>query len=256
MIKEILDFELDENEEKIENATNNVSNKYKDRKLDHRLTKYEAIIKKVEKIDRIEGDSEYLFVGNCGLENNVSYEFLNETFSEFGKVIDIIMQKRKSYAFIIYENKESPRLAIESLQSKVIACNQTPICFYIFPVNKVPDISLDNDYKPVDKLPNGLVYLENFIDETYASELVEFLEKHDNLSKDLKKRRVKHFGYEFRYGTNDCDENKPLIGNDQQIPLICNRLIGKMLSENLIKSAPDQMTVNFYEPGHGIPPHM
>jgi hypothetical protein len=32
------------------------------------------------------------------------YNFLNETFNQFGKLVDIIMQKKKSYAFIIYED--------------------------------------------------------------------------------------------------------------------------------------------------------
>ena len=75
-------------------------------------------------------------MGNCGLANNVSYEFLEETFSCFGKIVDIVMQKKKSYAFVIYEEKNSAQLAANTLQSKVITCNQTPICFYIFPVDK------------------------------------------------------------------------------------------------------------------------
>lgn len=73
---------------------------------------------------------------------------------------------------------------------------------------------------------------------------------------DLKKRKVRHYGYEFRYGTNDCDENKPLIGPENQIPDLCFDLINKMVSDGLINMAPDQMTVNFYEPGHGIGPHI
>jgi alkylated DNA repair protein alkB homolog 8 len=197
-----------------------------------------------------------LFVGNCGLANNVTYEFLNETFNQFGNVVDIIMQKKKSYAFIIYEDKNSTKLAIENLQSKIINTNsQTPICFYLFAVDKVPDLSLDSIYKQCDNLPDGLKYFQNFIDDSYAQELVTFLETH-NTKQDLKKRCVKHFGYEFRYGTSDCDENKPLTEPDLQMPKICDKLIEKMLNENLIKNAPDQMTVNFYETGQGIPPHI
>jgi len=40
------------------------------------------------------------------------------------------------------------------------------------------------------------------------------------------------------------------------MPSVCNKLIEKMLNEQLIRSPPDQMTVNFYEPGNGIPPHI
>lgn len=77
-----------------------------------------------------------MFVGNCGLANNVSYEFLEEKFGSFGRIVDIVMQKKKSYAFVIYEDKNSASLAMNTLQTKVITCNQTPICFYIFPVDK------------------------------------------------------------------------------------------------------------------------
>ena len=46
------------------------------------------------------------------------------------------MPKKKSYAFVIYDNVESTKLAIQSLQSQVITVNQTPIWFYLFPVDK------------------------------------------------------------------------------------------------------------------------
>lgn len=70
---------------------------------------------------------------------------------------------------------------------------------------------------------------------------------------DLKNRRVKHYGYEFRYGTNDVDENKPLKEN---IPPVCDKLLDKCVSLGIIAVKPDQMTVNFYDPGQGIPPHI
>ena len=79
---------------------------------------------------------QFLFVGNCGLDNNISYAYLEETFQQYGKIIDIIMPKKKPYSFIIYENKESTRNAIQCLQNQIITTNQTPIFFYLFPVDK------------------------------------------------------------------------------------------------------------------------
>lgn len=79
---------------------------------------------------------QYLFVGNCGLDNNISYDYLEETFGAFGQVIDIIMPAKKSYAFVIFEEPLATEKAIASLQSKVITSNQTPICFYLFPVDR------------------------------------------------------------------------------------------------------------------------
>lgn len=46
------------------------------------------------------------------------------------------MQPKRSYSFVIFEDKNSTNIAIQDLQSKTITCNQSPICFYLFPVNK------------------------------------------------------------------------------------------------------------------------
>lgn len=158
------------------------------------------------------------------------------------------MESKKSYSFIIFEQTESTAKAIEDLQEKEIECkSQTPIHFYLFPVDKVPSVC---DIKN-NQLPDGLSYLEDFIDDKQAHELVEFLNEGEFT--DLKNRRVKHFGYEFRYGTNDVDETKPL---EQKIPELCQPIVNKCLQMGLITEAPDQLTVNYYEPGHGIPPHV
>ena len=162
------------------------------------------------------------------------------------------MPKNKSYSFAIYQNPDSTTRAIETLQAQVITTNQTPICFYLFPVDKVPEKSENiTDFVELNSFPEGFSYLENYIDADYASKLVDFLTSTNTF--DLKKRKVKHFGYEFRYGSNDCDEKQPLA---EKIPEICQELIKKMLDEKLIEIEPDQLTVNFYEPGHGIAPHV
>ena len=61
---------------------------------------------------------------------------MEATFEKFGKLVDVLMPKKKSYAFVIYEDKQSTIRAIENLQAQVITENQTPICFYMFPVDK------------------------------------------------------------------------------------------------------------------------
>lgn len=65
----------------------------------------------------------------------------------------------------------------------------------------------------------------------------------------LKHRKVKHFGYEFLYGSNNIDRSKPLA---EKIPDKCKALIDKMLESKLIEFIPDQLTVNQYEPGQGL----
>lgn len=64
----------------------------------------------------------------------------------------------------------------------------------------------------------------------------------------LKKRSVRHFGYEFRYGTNDVDMFTPLPEN---IPDYIMPSVGKMVTDKVIQAEPDQLTVNQYYPGQG-----
>ena len=73
---------------------------------------------------------------------------------------------------------------------------------------------------------------------------------------DLKFRRVQHYGYEFDYIVNNVDKSKPL---GSAWPPICERLMsGKLevVTKEAHVSMPDQLTINEYEPGQGIPPHI
>lgn len=108
-----------------------------------------------------------------------------------------------------------------------------------------------------------MIYIENYIDQSYANKIIEFIFKDNNNNtnnsevKDLKKRKVKHYGYEFRYGSNDCDDNKPLNDPENKLPLdLLDEIFKKMINDKLIDVVPDQLTVNIYEPGNGIAPHI
>ncbi|XP_003373085.1 methyltransferase domain protein [Trichinella spiralis] len=68
----------------------------------------------------------------------------------------------------------------------------------------------------------------------------------------LKNRTVLHFGYDFIYTTNEPDIEKPA---KQPIPDLCHSLCERMLFHGFISALPNQITVNFYEPGQGIPLH-
>lgn len=58
-----------------------------------------------------------------------------------------------------------------------------------------------------------------------------------------------HYGYEFDYSINNA------IRKTQPIPEILQNLIQKFNQTNFTFQ-PDQITVNVYEPGQGIPPHV
>ncbi len=70
------------------------------------------------------------------MENNISGDYLESVFSKFGTVIDIVMPKRKSHAFIVFDSESSADKAISELQFQEITSNQTPILYYLFPVDR------------------------------------------------------------------------------------------------------------------------
>jgi alkylated DNA repair protein alkB family protein 8 len=66
----------------------------------------------------------------------------------------------------------------------------------------------------------------------------------------LKHRRVKHYGYEFQYDTNNVNKDFPLSEN---IPSECSFLLDRLKERNIsvVSSFPTQLTVNHYQPGQG-----
>lgn len=71
----------------------------------------------------------------------------------------------------------------------------------------------------------------------------------------LKHRQVKHFGFQFLYGSNNVDIDHPL---SEGIPPACDALWTRLQEKlpNLGAIQPEQLTINKYEIGQGIPPHV
>lgn len=64
----------------------------------------------------------------------------------------------------------------------------------------------------------------------------------------MKHRSVKHFGYEFKYTTNNVSQDEPL---NEGIPSECGQLLERLISDRYVEEMPDQLTVNKYDPGQG-----
>ena len=59
---------------------------------------------------------------------------------------------------------------------------------------------------------------------------------------------MKHYGYEFLYGSNTVDLEKPLVDG---MPQECLPIIEKITSLECVKHFPDQLTINEYLAGQG-----
>ena len=128
-----------------------------------------------------------------------------------------------------------------------------PISFSIafFLIYEVPDQLLD-DARYTIEWPEGLKVFEDFVSEEEEAELLK-LPQWEAESSDLKHRKVKHYGYTFQYETNNIDKEHPLEGG---FPQVLDYLIDRFLEKKIVSVKPDQLTVNQYNPGQGIPPHI
>lgn len=62
-----------------------------------------------------------------------------------------------------------------------------------------------------------------------------------------------HYGYEFLYASSNVDPDSPLPGG---LPSVCIPMLRRAVDSKLVSQIPDQLTVNEYPPGAGIPPHV
>lgn len=189
---------------------------------------------------------------NAGLVNGLSEEIIFEHFQKFGELENILLLPGKSCSFISYKNIISAEEAYAKYNGKLnIAQDNKPI--YILFCEKLPENHESS--KIWDELPPDLFIIKDFITKEEEESLVQLfdLSNTENNPGHMKHRQVKHYGYEFNYSINNVDKNNPL--NDG-IPKQCEFLFKRLEQTQFKEFKPDQLTVNHYKPGQGIPPHI
>lgn len=104
---------------------------------------------------------------------------------------------------------------------------------------------------PVAVIPQGLELHEHFVTEQEEQDLIREILASEGEWETLALRTVKHWGYKFDYKTKLISPNC--------IPPIApffQPFIQKIVNQKILDFAPDQITVNMYEPGDGIPSHV
>ncbi|XP_051011823.1 alkylated DNA repair protein alkB homolog 8 [Acomys russatus] len=225
-----------------------------EKKFLRKQSKARHVLLKHEGIQAVSYPTQSLVVANGGLGNGVCRKQLLLALEKCGPVEDLLMPPNKPYAFVIYQSIEGSKKAYGTLNGKEIIDDLGhKIFLYLNFVEKAQWKKLG-----LQTLPPGLLVVEEIIppeDEKLLLESIKWTGDtgNQNFQKSLKHRRVKHFGYEFHYENNTVDKDKPLPGG---FPDICNGILEKWLKEGYIKHKPDQLTINEYEPGHGIPAHI
>ncbi|KAK7158131.1 hypothetical protein R3I93_009358 [Phoxinus phoxinus] len=225
-----------------------------EKKLLRRQIKTSHTLLKHEGINTVSQPTKHLVVSNGGLGNGVSRESLLQVLKEGGTVESLLTPPAKPYAFVTYSSIEACQNAYTFLNGRALQCQEEQsVTLYFSYVEKV-----DSDRSVPCALPPGLLVLEDFVspeEEVQLLHAVDWTPHTDDVTvqKALKHRRVKHYGYEFRYDNNNVDKDKPLPDG---LPAECDALLQRCLADGHISVLPDQLTVNQYQSGQGIPPHV
>ncbi|KAM9853847.1 tRNA (carboxymethyluridine(34)-5-O)-methyltransferase alkbh8 [Aulostomus maculatus] len=170
-----------------------------------------------------------------------------------GEIENLVMPPYRPYAFVTYRSEENALKAHAQLNGQTLHCGENLVTLYL---SYVESVTCEEEEAP-QPLPEGLVLVEDFVspeEEALLLAAVDWSVSDDvTAEKALKHRRVKHYGFEFRYDNNNVDKDKPLPTG---IPVECRPVLERCVKNGHINTVPDQLTVNQYESGQGIPPHV
>ncbi|KPJ16223.1 Alkylated DNA repair protein alkB-like 8 [Papilio machaon] len=162
------------------------------------------------------------------------------------KLKKFIAEKGESYSYLVFDSEACALTFYQNYNGK--KCFKDDTYLYMCFVENVPNTEIICPYKD----PEGLCIIEEFISKQEEQKLIEVFDW-ENEKPNLKNRQVRHFGYEFRYGSNDVDLDAPL---PNKIPKECNIFWTRLKKYDINLEPPDQLTVNKYIPGQGIPLHV
>ncbi|XP_067663773.1 alkylated DNA repair protein alkB homolog 8-like [Haliotis asinina] len=225
-----------------------------ERKILKKQGKSRITLLKHDGISTSETPTKILCVNNAGLDNGLTQQEVCDLFSKHGQVTEIIMLPQKPYCFVCFSLTDDAQKAFHAANGFLFRKGQNSsqdVYFYTSYVSQVPA-----SVAPSREMPKGLVLLPDFVTPELEMNLLDQInwnEQGSEAQRTLKHRRVKHYGYEFKYGINNVDPNDPL---PEGVPESCREFLSRAMEMGVVKHYPDQLTVNQYEPGQGIPPHV
>ncbi|KAM6448124.1 tRNA (carboxymethyluridine(34)-5-O)-methyltransferase ALKBH8 isoform 3-T3 [Liasis olivaceus] len=194
-----------------------------EKKLRQKRMKARYTLLRHEDIECVSYPTKSLVIANGGLGNGVSRYQLHSVVEECGLVETLLMPPNKPYSFVQYGRTADSKQAYDSLNGKelILENSSQKVVLYFNFVEKVP---WEDMTPPV--LPPGLRLIEELVSADEERELLESI----NWTED---EVIPH-----------------------GLPDFCNTILAKCLKMGYINEKPDQLTINQYEPGQGIPPHI
>lgn len=105
------------------------------------------------------------------------------------------------------------------------------------------------EQKYIEAIP-GLYLIDDIVTREEENELLQMIDS--GKWEKLNNRRVQHHGFQFKYGRNQIDKEE----NKGSIPEYFNKLLNNLQKIEILKGLSfDQLTINDYFAGNGIPSH-
>eukprot|EP01122_Echinamoeba_exundans_P007294 TRINITY_DN2205_c0_g1_i2.p1 TRINITY_DN2205_c0_g1~~TRINITY_DN2205_c0_g1_i2.p1 ORF type:complete len:631 (+),score=93.73 TRINITY_DN2205_c0_g1_i2:103-1893(+) len=248
-------------------------------KEDKAIQSLSAIEKKPSSELLCDEERRWMYLPNCGasfaavMPNSVVEEiFLRSAPAGFVGAHRI---KSKPYALIEYEDAASAAAARRELHGThsdlikkwifLFFAKWLPAPFDVAAafdstssgrIPSTPDTDVAPEPCATGPLPKGLFIVPNFIS---VDEEKQILQEVDNIDQqewtNLNRRSVAHFGYEFSYKTRNVVRDRGAVVSAEFPDWVAR--VSKRVEENgNVGPRIDQLTINNYRPGDGIPHHI
>ncbi|KAI4327916.1 hypothetical protein L6164_020325 [Bauhinia variegata] len=204
--------------------------------------------------------SSNLYVANCGPAVGLSYETVASVFCKFGDVKGVYAADESGTRVIIsYFEESSAQAALKALDGHPcpeLGGRSLHIRYSVLQPNSEGRVS---DLVPVSLTASdinipGIYLVHDFISAKEEEELLQAVDSRP--WKNLSKRRVQHYGYEFCYDIRNVNIRHCLGELPSFVSPILERISSFPNFTNAENIVLDQLTVNEYPPGVGLSPHI
>lgn len=201
-----------------------------------------------------------LYVANCGPAVGLSDDDIASVFCKFGELKGVYAADESGTRVIVaYVEEGSAQSALKALHGRPCPELGGRSLHIRYSVIQPTPQGQASDLVPVsittsDVSIPGLYLVHDFISAKEEEELLQAVDCRPWNS--LSKRRVQHYGYEFRYDTRNVNTRHCLGELPSFVSPILERITSCPTFKNVKSISLDQLTVNEYPPGVGLSPHI
>ncbi|CAG7823393.1 unnamed protein product [Allacma fusca] len=248
-----LDMELERRQaEPVEEGGSNKGGPRGTKKLSRKEHKMMNVIAKQMNVEISQRPSEWAVIWGPSLSTGTPKRDLKKMCDP--PPVEIRQYENKMFSAMRFLDPAHAAIAKADLSGRDFAELQTMYVGFLGGEPPLESIEAASPFKV--GLPEGLELIPEFISEEEEENILKTLVPEDlnGLGQSLKRRWVRHFGFDFDYDTNNVDTTKPSAY--AEFPKCVSPVVERLVEKNIVRKKPEQITLNHYLPGQGIPPHV